>query len=117
MKVVIKNRNKDEWPFHSLENTNIPDCEWQLVANTETNDKSMIIVWGTDEETVTTDEEFITLSGWLNILNRNQITKAEIIRFAYTQDQEYKILRDAAAGRNAELFAAFDTFVESIPGN
>jgi len=117
MKVVIKNRNKDEWPFHSLENTDIPDCEWQLVANTESNDKSMIIVWGTDEETVTTDSDFTTLDGWFNILNRQQITKAEIIRAVYTQDEEYKILRDAAAGRNTEVFTAFDTFVESIPGN
>lgn len=64
-----------------------------------------------------TDSDFTTLDGWFNILNRQQITKAEIIRAVYTQDEEYKILRDAAAGRNTEVFTAFDTFVESIPGN
>lgn len=117
MRLVTINRNQDVWPFHSLENTDsIPDCKWTLIANNQEATVSMGILHGIDEDNVTADN-VTDLTGFLNIITREQITKADVVRFAYTQDQEYKLLRDAASGRNTEAFNVYDAFIESIPGD
>jgi hypothetical protein len=43
------------------------------------------------------------------------VTKSGIISRIYNKDEESKILRDSAAGRNLDKFAEYDAFVESIP--
>jgi hypothetical protein len=59
--------------------------------------------------------EVTTLTNFINIQTRQQVTKAEIIDRMYSLDQQIKILRDKSADRNLDIFTEFDEFVQSIP--
>lgn len=111
MYVYKLDKTIDRFPFQTLENTDsIPTGFYKLVG---INGDNAIIV--TD---ISLDYGIIpdTLDGFYNIKNKNQLTKADIVNSAYTTDQETKILRDAQAGRNLDIFSIYDSFVESIPG-
>lgn len=59
--------------------------------------------------------EVVDLSEYTDIQSNTPLTKLGVIRRIYSVDQETKILRDAAAGRNMDKFMEYDQFVESIP--
>lgn len=56
-----------------------------------------------------------SIDGFINIQTNMQITKAQIINAVYSHDVQIKIIRDNSAGRNVDIFEAFDTFVQLIP--
>lgn len=57
----------------------------------------------------------VSIDGFINIQTNKQITKAEIINAVYSYDYQIKLIRDNSAGRNQDLFSAFDDFVQLIP--
>jgi len=110
MNLYIVDKTLDRFPFQTLENPDpIPNIKVVHIANKE--NEAILAVWGE----LSYGESLDSLDGFLSTRNREQITKKDIISFVYSPDQEAKILRDAAAGRNMDNFNEYDTFVESIP--
>lgn len=67
-----------------------------------------------DCKDVTGQKPFDNIGDFISIQTNLPVTKKEIISKMYPPDVESKILRDAQAGRNLELFKEYDYFIESI---
>lgn len=74
-----------------------------------------ILVGNYNNEIISASLVLSDIGSFTSLQTNAPVTKDEIISYIYTKDLENKIVRDAIAGRNLNVFNEYDQFVESIP--
>lgn len=101
----------DEYPFNDMY---VNDRKFIKVGISSDNIWIGILT-GDNSDIINNSSEIESLNKFISFQLGIPVTKSEIISKMYSPDQETKILRDAASGRNIDKFNEYDTFVESIP--